>query len=230
MFFPSRTCRSTIPGHFCCHPDCPAVLFSGRRGAACCAAFSSCDWQENTKRRTQNKTFGLVRSCVGGTRGVQSCAVWGTVPCSACPAVPGSSESPRVTRAVGSGSAVPCWFLLIKLLCSRLKWVCEVARSQACPWDLHGPGQRPRVPVPFCGDPDAEPGARVTRQLLLRLFRTPRGCLCPQGAGKCCVFLSCHKVNPDGSGWLQRSCVKKSIAQVEVIARLTITDVPLVRS
>ncbi|XP_065496636.1 mediator of RNA polymerase II transcription subunit 12-like protein [Caloenas nicobarica] len=42
----------------------------------------------------------------------------------------------------------------------------------------------PSLLAAACGDPDAEPGARVTCRLLLHLFRTPRGCLCPQGAGK----------------------------------------------
>lgn len=45
----------------------------------------------------------------------------------------------------------------------------------------------PYIHVPYsiaCGDPDAEPGARMTCRLLLHLFRTPQVCLFPQGAGK----------------------------------------------
>lgn len=81
-----------------------------------------------------------------------------------------------------------CWFLLMKLLYSHLKWGCEVEHSQACHCDLWGPGQMLYLHVPSsiaCGDPDAEPGARMTCRLLLHLFRTPQVCLFPQGTGKC---------------------------------------------
>ncbi|XP_071609027.1 mediator of RNA polymerase II transcription subunit 12-like protein isoform X7 [Heliangelus exortis] len=42
----------------------------------------------------------------------------------------------------------------------------------------------PSLLAAACGDPDAEPGARMTCRLLLHLFRTPQVCLFPQGAGK----------------------------------------------
>ncbi|XP_010288744.1 PREDICTED: mediator of RNA polymerase II transcription subunit 12-like protein, partial [Phaethon lepturus] len=42
----------------------------------------------------------------------------------------------------------------------------------------------PSLLAAACGDPDAEPGARMTCRLLLHLFRTPQGCLFPQGTGK----------------------------------------------
>ncbi|NWU65403.1 MD12L protein, partial [Pterocles burchelli] len=42
----------------------------------------------------------------------------------------------------------------------------------------------PSLLAAACGDPDAEPGARMTCRLLLHLFRTPQACLLPQGAGK----------------------------------------------
>uniref|UniRef100_A0A8C8E9R4 Mediator complex subunit 12L n=1 Tax=Otus sunia TaxID=257818 RepID=A0A8C8E9R4_9STRI len=42
----------------------------------------------------------------------------------------------------------------------------------------------PSLLAAACGDPDAEPGARMTCRLLLHLFRTPQVCLFPQGTGK----------------------------------------------
>ncbi|XP_068810803.1 mediator of RNA polymerase II transcription subunit 12-like protein isoform X14 [Struthio camelus] len=42
----------------------------------------------------------------------------------------------------------------------------------------------PSLLAAACGDPDAEPGARMTCRLLLHLFRTPQVCLFPQGSGK----------------------------------------------
>ncbi|NXP44922.1 MD12L protein, partial [Heliornis fulica] len=42
----------------------------------------------------------------------------------------------------------------------------------------------PSLLAAACGDPDAEPGARMTCRLLLHLFRTPQVCLFPPGAGK----------------------------------------------
>ncbi|KAM6062820.1 mediator of RNA polymerase II transcription subunit 12-like protein [Chlamydotis macqueenii] len=42
----------------------------------------------------------------------------------------------------------------------------------------------PSLLAAACGDPDAEPGARMTCRLLLHLFRTPQVCLFAQGAGK----------------------------------------------
>uniref|UniRef100_A0A669Q4M9 Mediator complex subunit 12L n=1 Tax=Phasianus colchicus TaxID=9054 RepID=A0A669Q4M9_PHACC len=39
----------------------------------------------------------------------------------------------------------------------------------------------PSLLAAACGDPDAEPGARMTCRLLLHLFRTPQVCLFPQG-------------------------------------------------
>lgn len=75
----------------------------------------------------------------------------------------------------------------MKLLYSHLEWGCELEHFQACHWDLGGPGQMPYVRIPSsiaCGDPDAEPGARMTCRLLLHLFRTPQVCLFPQGTGK----------------------------------------------
>ncbi|XP_010011730.1 PREDICTED: mediator of RNA polymerase II transcription subunit 12-like protein, partial [Nestor notabilis] len=42
----------------------------------------------------------------------------------------------------------------------------------------------PSLLAAACGDPDAEPGARMTCRLLLHLFRTPQICFFPQGTGK----------------------------------------------
>uniref|UniRef100_F6T2D4 Mediator complex subunit 12L n=1 Tax=Monodelphis domestica TaxID=13616 RepID=F6T2D4_MONDO len=42
----------------------------------------------------------------------------------------------------------------------------------------------PSLLAAACGDPDAEPGARMTCRLLLHLFRTPQVCLLPQATGK----------------------------------------------
>ncbi|XP_068548024.1 mediator of RNA polymerase II transcription subunit 12-like protein isoform X12 [Anas acuta] len=42
----------------------------------------------------------------------------------------------------------------------------------------------PSLLAAACGDPDAEPGARMTCRLLLHLFRTPQVCLFPQETGK----------------------------------------------
>ncbi|XP_010179374.1 PREDICTED: mediator of RNA polymerase II transcription subunit 12-like protein, partial [Mesitornis unicolor] len=42
----------------------------------------------------------------------------------------------------------------------------------------------PSLLAAACGDPDAEPGARVTCRLLLHLFRTPQLCPFPQGTVK----------------------------------------------
>ncbi|KFV10980.1 Mediator of RNA polymerase II transcription subunit 12-like, partial [Tauraco erythrolophus] len=42
----------------------------------------------------------------------------------------------------------------------------------------------PSLLAAACGDPDAEPGARMTCRLLLHLFRTPQVCLFPQGTEK----------------------------------------------
>uniref|UniRef100_A0A8C4VAF1 Mediator complex subunit 12L n=1 Tax=Falco tinnunculus TaxID=100819 RepID=A0A8C4VAF1_FALTI len=42
----------------------------------------------------------------------------------------------------------------------------------------------PSLLAAACGDPDAEPGARMTCRLLLHLFRTPQVCLFSQGTGK----------------------------------------------
>uniref|UniRef100_A0A8C6J3C1 Uncharacterized protein n=1 Tax=Melopsittacus undulatus TaxID=13146 RepID=A0A8C6J3C1_MELUD len=42
----------------------------------------------------------------------------------------------------------------------------------------------PSLLAAACGDPDAEPGARMTCRLLLHLFRTPQVCFFPQGTGK----------------------------------------------
>uniref|UniRef100_A0A8C8SFF5 Mediator complex subunit 12L n=1 Tax=Pelusios castaneus TaxID=367368 RepID=A0A8C8SFF5_9SAUR len=42
----------------------------------------------------------------------------------------------------------------------------------------------PSLLAAACGDPDAEPGARMTCRLLLHLFRTPQLYLLPQAAGK----------------------------------------------
>ncbi|NXD14568.1 MD12L protein, partial [Nothocercus nigrocapillus] len=42
----------------------------------------------------------------------------------------------------------------------------------------------PSLLAAACGDPDAEPGARMTCRLLLHLFRTPQVFLFPQGSGK----------------------------------------------
>ncbi|XP_010081309.1 PREDICTED: mediator of RNA polymerase II transcription subunit 12-like protein, partial [Pterocles gutturalis] len=42
----------------------------------------------------------------------------------------------------------------------------------------------PSLLAAACGDPDAEPGARMTCRLLLHLFRTPQACPFAQGAGK----------------------------------------------
>ncbi|KAJ7402236.1 Mediator of RNA polymerase II transcription subunit 12-like protein [Pitangus sulphuratus] len=42
----------------------------------------------------------------------------------------------------------------------------------------------PSLLAAACGDPDAEPGARMTCRLLLHLFRTPQVCLFAQGTGK----------------------------------------------
>ncbi|NWT84489.1 MD12L protein, partial [Lanius ludovicianus] len=42
----------------------------------------------------------------------------------------------------------------------------------------------PSLLAAACGDPDAEPGARMTCRLLLHLFRTPQVCIFPQEAEK----------------------------------------------
>ncbi|NXL98144.1 MD12L protein, partial [Tyrannus savana] len=53
----------------------------------------------------------------------------------------------------------------------------------------------PSLLAAACGDPDAEPGARMTCRLLLHLFRTPQVCLLAQGTGKLCpgIRSSCDR-------------------------------------
>ncbi|XP_009072261.1 PREDICTED: mediator of RNA polymerase II transcription subunit 12-like protein [Acanthisitta chloris] len=57
----------------------------------------------------------------------------------------------------------------------------------------------PSLLAAACGDPDAEPGARMTCRLLLHLFRTPQVCLLPQGTGK-------------GNYWIRSSCDRHLLA------------------